>query len=154
MVLDAVEVLSSPSTACVSYSLCDAIANVNAWLEVQRGRDLARFTLDSPSAVHATILRMLQDRLVRASRTERATLGLRIEQMRRAVLAARGIGAENALRRFVGTHLDLDGLERVLSSRTRVGREPTNPRRLEAILCFDARHGGGVSAYVAEEVGE
>jgi superfamily II DNA or RNA helicase len=149
MVLDAVELFTAASGGRASGSLSDAIAKVTAWLEEQRGRDLVHLALESPSSVHATILRMLQDRLLRATRTERATLGPRIEKARRAVFAARGIGVENALGRFTAPHLDLDRLERLLSSRAQVGRVPANPRRLEAILCSDARHNGAVRAYVA-----
>lgn len=148
-VLDAVEFLSGPSAVSGSCSLIDAIAKVEAWLDEQRGRDLAQLAVESPSSVHATILRMLQDRLVRSTRTERATLGLRIERARRAVLAARGIGAENALARFTGPQLDLEGLERLLS-RAPVRREPFSPRRLGAILYFDAGRDGAVSACVAD----
>jgi hypothetical protein len=153
-VLDAVETLSATKCRGVSHSLCDALAKVRAWLEEQHGRDLAQLALESPSAVHATILRMLQDRRVEATRSERATLGLRIERVRRAVLAARGTGAEKALERFRNPPLDLDGLERVLSSRALADRGPTYPRRLEAILYFDGSHDGCVSACVADETGE
>lgn len=149
-VFDAIEKFSESSIGSVSHSFRVATERVSAWLEEQRGKDLARLAVEAPSAVHATILRMLQDHLVRATRSERATLGLRIEQLRRLVLAAKGIGAENALERFTRPPLDLDGLERILSSRAPVGRVPTNPQRLEAMLCFDAGHDGSVRAYAAE----
>ena len=81
------------------------------------------------------------------------TVTLLEKEARLAVLAARGIGAENALGRFTGPHLDLDGLEHFLSSHPPVGRGATNARRLEAILYFDPRHNGSVGASVVGETG-
>lgn len=122
-VLRAVEVMEQGGdqlpVARDSTGAPEAIAAVRSWLEEQRGRALARLATEAPSQVHATVLRALQQRLQRVTRTERVALLPDIERCRRLVISARGIGAEIALRCFAssGSNIDLASLRALLEER-------------------------------------
>ena len=120
------------------------------WLEEERGRQLARLAIDSPSPAHAMLLRMLQERLQRASRNERVTTGPRIEQCRRLVLAARGAGAERALSRLRQREADPDEIESVLRSRTPSRSDAPTAPRLVAVLSLDENQTRFVSGLVQD----
>jgi hypothetical protein len=102
---------------------------VERWLEDDRGRVIVRPVTDSPSRAHVTVLKALQQRLADISRLQRLGITKRVEACRNLVLSARGIGAELALAEFArqGVSLDLDALEKLLS--TRVEPAGSQPRQ-------------------------
>ncbi len=129
------------------------LATVRAWIEHQRARALAGPAVESPSVAHAAVLRRLQALAARTGRAERAVIIERIERCRRLVLAARGIGAENAMAGFItrsatAGSLDLAALEFLLASRDQVN-PPTGAPRLLALLVGE---GEARSALVAADL--
>lgn len=147
--LNAVELLSAQVlTDVVPTDWLAIVTPIAQWLDEQRGRELARLATDSPSAAHATVLRMLQELLQRSTRAERALLGSQVERCRKLVLAARGIGGERVLSRLSESALDLDLLEQSL--RSPALRDPASPSvpRLVAVLSLRSDHTQLVSGYV------
>lgn len=148
-VLHAVELLGADVPAgAVPAGWPDIVAPILAWIDEQRGRELARLATDSPSSAHATALRMLQELLHRSTRAERVILGPRVERCRQLVLAARGVGAERALSRLSQSGLDLDLLEQSLQSPARKDPSLRSGPRLVAVLSICSGHTGLVSGYV------
>jgi superfamily II DNA or RNA helicase len=142
----------SPVPASMDWR--DIVAPIVRWIEEQRGRDLARLATDSPSPAHATLLRMLQQRLESAARTERTVLGPQVERCRQLVLVARGIGAERFISRLSEPELDLDAIEKLLRSRMPAESTVRSAPQLLAVLALRPDHAGVVSGYVQEVTGE
>ena len=154
-VLRAVDLLGrQQSPAAVSRDWLTVVAPIARWLEEQRGRELARLAIESPSPAHAAVLRMLQRRLESSTRTERALSGPRIEKCRQLVLSARGIGAERAILRQSQSELDLDALETLLRSRTRADSAVQSATRVVAVLALGSDQSGLVSGYVQDGIDE
>ena len=111
---------------------------VRAWMEQQRARDMVSPAATSSDA-HAKVLARLNDLLHSASRADRASLGVRIAGLRELVSAARGAGAEQALRALLDRDLSLDcaALEALLVPRVARRKGESTPIRLEAILTLD-----------------
>jgi hypothetical protein len=123
---------SSPSPEVVDV----IIAMVERWLEDDRGRVIVRPVTDSPSRAHVAVLKALQQRLADISRLQRLGITKRVEACRNLVLSARGIGAELALAEFArqGVSLDLDALEKLLSTRVEPADSQPRQARLVALM--------------------
>lgn len=107
-----------------------AEAAIRDWLSRQRARRLVRAVSDTPSPVHAVLLRQLNALVAAAPRADRALVAERVARCRRLAMAARAIGAERALAGLASAPtLDLQALEQMLLTRHRAGHgdEPGSP---------------------------
>jgi hypothetical protein len=146
-VLRAIEALGTQQLHTpVSVNYCDVVAPIVRWIEEQRGRELARLATDSPSPAHATMLRMLQERLRCATRAQRTLVVPQVERCRQLVLAARGIGAERAIARLSQSGLDLNAIENFLQSRMRADSTLRAAPHIVAVLALRSDHARPVSA--------
>lgn len=121
---------------------------IDQWLEAERGRELAGTSSDAASPAHAEMLRVLQARFARATRTERVFLAPQIERCRQLVSASRGAGAELALHRLAarGSSLDIGDLLTVLEARLPVAMTPGEARVVAVLQSTD----DGLTAWLSE----
>ena len=121
-----------------SLAWVESIAkSVDEWLSEKRGGEMVGPALNSPSVAHVAVLRALHERLARATRSDRVSLGPRVERCRELVNAAKGIGAELAMQRLLnaGVGADVDALEQLLGSRTPPATAQKGATSLVALLC-------------------
>ena len=147
------DVIPGSEATVAPASIASCLATVGAWIEHRRARALAGPAVESPSVAHTAVLRRLQTLAARTGRAERAVIIERIERCRGLVLAARGIGAENAMAGFIARSataggFDLAALELLLVSRNQV-HTATGAPRLVALLVGE---GKARSALVAADL--
>jgi superfamily II DNA or RNA helicase len=75
----------------------DAYRTATRWCAERQGGALTAAALDAPSSAHLRVLRRLAASVASCTRRERAAIAAGVAEVRRAVLAARGAGAEHAL---------------------------------------------------------
>jgi hypothetical protein len=101
-VLDRVSTAPTVGAAGTASAIAGFRAVLDAWLERCRAGSLIAPVTDAPSTAHAAVLRVLDGVAHGAARAEAPVVRAAVERCRNAVLASRGVGAEQALERWLG----------------------------------------------------
>jgi hypothetical protein len=101
-VLHRASTASTVDVACTASAIAAFRAVMDAWLERCRAGSLIAPVTDAPSTAHAAVLRVLDGVAHGAARAEAPVVRAAVERCRAAVLASRGVGAEQALERWLG----------------------------------------------------